>query len=272
MSLFKLTKQLEIDQLTDIAKILNLPIATNRVGKEKIQKEIQSSLISYTSSQLKEKAYMSQYVESCKTLKLWKECVQEIIENRPVKKENEDLKKSVINQLINLDSPTKLSCSDSMESLVRDILLLLWEESSKKEKQKFRDIVRKEMKGHSAKFTDKEFDRTIKELLLGRVGGALALAFPAVAGLMLQKLTQGFMAWIAINILGQKALQVTFFGFLSGPLSWGITAGTVGITTILSVLKFKRQRGKFRFIQAILSIYAYGYQNRFNRRRGEVTA
>jgi len=54
---------------------------------------------------------------------------------------------------------------------------------------------------------------------------------------------------------------------VAGPFGWAITAGALGISIVASGLKYRNERKKLEFVQSILSIYSYSYQNRFSKRR-----
>ena len=157
--------------------------------------------------------------------------------------------------------------SDEVVSIVRDILRLLWQESSKKEKRRFTEIINEDLEKHNQKFTEKQLDQSTLYLLMGGASGTIPVALPLISGIILQQLTKGFIAWFLLNVMGQKALLVAALGAATGPIGWGISMGAGSLGIVLSILKFKKTREKLRFIQAILSIYAYRYQNQFIHRR-----
>jgi hypothetical protein len=147
----------------------------------------------------------------------------------------------------------------------------LWQESSEKDRQKFVAVIKGDLESHKVKFTEEEINKTLQGLLLGSIGSAAPLIVPAISAVMLQRLTQGFMAWFAVTVLGQRAAQIAVLGALAGPWGWAISGGALGVGVITSALKYRGERKKLRFVQAILSIYAYRYQNRIRNRRKGVT-
>lgn len=266
MSLFKTINELYTDQLISTTEILNtipknIDSFTESYKKTILKRRIKSTLIDFFES-VKE----FDFNESYEILALWRDYALEILK-KEVKPENKDQKENVIKELKALDSRDSLNDSNQVMSVVRDILLLLWMESNQKQKAKFVDLVKEDLKKQNLEFTEEQLNQSIAYLLFGGAGGVVPFAVPLVAGVMLQKLTQGFIAWFLINVLGQKALQVAVLSTLAGPIGWGIAISTGGLSVALSILKFSSERKKLRFIQAILSIYAFYYQNQFNRRR-----
>ncbi len=89
---------------------------------------------------------------------------------------------------------------------------------------------------------------------------------PLISQLVLKRLTQGFIAWILISLLGQKAFQVAALGALAGPIGWAISGGLFGAGIFSSIVNYKNRKEEIEFVQAIFSIYSYRYQNRINRK------
>lgn len=268
MSLFSAINELHLDQLISVADILGVNKDKEYQSFNEFNKK--SHLIARVKYKLRE-FYASTKKEkplgSYKILILWKDCVLEILAKKKVKPENQSQKEEVIKDLKSLDSKDRLNDSDLMITTTRDILLLLWEESSDQQKSRFIDTVRKDLEGrHHRKFTEEELKSSIHYLLFGGVGGAIPFAVPLVAGVMLQQLTRGLMAWFLVNVMGQKAIQAAVLGALAGPIGWGIAIGTGGLSIALSLIKLSSEQEKLRFIQAILSIYAFCYQNKLNER------
>jgi hypothetical protein len=270
MSLFETINGLQVEQLASVAETLNIAkgkgydFFTETYKKTHLKKKIKSKLAEFYTSRQKVKP-----LESHEIIALWRDYILEILEKKKVKPENQIRKENAINDLKSLNSKARPDDSDSMISIVRDILLLLWEESSDKQKERFIDIVKKDLEKHNQKFTEEELRNSLSYLLFGGIGGAVPFAIPLAAGVMLQQLTRGFIAWFLINIMGQRALQVAVAGALAGPIGWGIAIGAGGLGIALSLLKFGSERDKLRFIQTILSIYAFSFQNKLNQRRKE---
>lgn len=267
MSLFGSVNELQLDQPVSVSETLGInkfkeyESFTEASKKTHLKKKIKSKFAEFYTSTKK-----AEHLESCEILAVWRDCILEILEKKKVKPENQPQKETVIKEVRSLNSREKLNDPDLMISVTRDILLLLWEESSDQQRSRFIDTVRQDLEKHHQKFTEEELKNSIYYLLFGGVGGAVPFAVPLVAGVMLQQLTRGFVAWFLINIMGQKALQVAVLGTLAGPIGLGIAVGAGGLSIALSLLKFSSEQEKLRFIQAILSVYAFCYQNKINQR------
>lgn len=268
MSLLETINGLQTDQLISVSNTLGIETSKKdgdvdkSSRKAKLKKDIKFRLVEFYRSKQE-----GEFHESYEILGLWKDYTLETFEKKKVKPENKARQKDVVDELKKLSSRDALNDSDRMVSIVRDILLLLWEESSKKEKEKFIDIVKKELEKHNLKFTEDQLNKSIHFLLMGGIGGVAPVAVPLVAGVMLQQLTKGFIGWLLVSVMGQKAIQVAVLGAMAGPVGWGIALGTGGLSIALSMLRFKSEQDKLRFVQAILSIYAYRYQNQVEQRR-----
>jgi len=267
MSLFAAINDLQLDQLRSVAEILGINKVQeyqsfNEINKKNhLNARIKTKLKEFYASE--KKAMPSQ---SHNILALWRDCVLEILVKKKVKPDNQAQKEDVIKDLKFLDSKDRLNDSDLMITVTRDILLLLWKESSDQQKSRFVDAVRKDLEGqYHRKFTEEEINNSIYYLLFGGIGGAIPFAVPLVAGVMLQQLTRGLMAWFLVNVMGQKAIQAAVLGALAGPIGWGIAIGTGGLSIALSLIKLSSEQEKLRFIQAILSVYAFCYQNKLNQ-------
>lgn len=274
MSLFRAINELQLDQLVSAAEMLGInkpkeyQFFTDFTKKNHLNGKIKTKLTDFYNS-----AKGSMPLESYEILALWRDYVLEILTKKKVKPENQSRKEDLIKDLRSLNSKNKLNDSDLMVTVARDIFLLLWEESSDQEKDKFVDTVRKDLEGrYHRKFTEQEINNSVYYLLFDGIGGAVPIAIPVIAGVMLQQLTRGFMAWLLINVMGQKALQVAVLGTLTGPIGWGIAIGG-GLSIALSLIKFGSEREKLHFIQAIFSVYTFRYQNKLNERgrKGQLT-
>ncbi len=134
---------MQVDQLTLASETLN--IAKNKHYKSfaenykrvHLKKKIKSKLTEFYTSRKKTKP-----LESYEILALWRDYVLDILEKKKVKPENQARKEETIKDLKSLNSQDMLDESDLRISITRDILLLLWEESSDKQKSRFIDIIR----------------------------------------------------------------------------------------------------------------------------------
>ncbi|MBD2107046.1 hypothetical protein [Nodosilinea sp. FACHB-13] len=268
MSLFEIVNELKTDQLVSVSNTLGIEKSkkdgdfTEAAKRTHLKRYIKLKLTEFYRFKQEGEFYGSYQI-----LALWRDYTLKIFKKKKVKPENKARQESIIDELERLTSRDDLNDSDRVVSIVRDILLLLWEESSKKEKEKFIDIVKKELEKHNLKFTEDQLKKSMHFLLVGGIGGVAPVAVPLVAGVMLQQLTKGFMGWLLVSVMGQKALQVAVLGAIAGPVGLGIALGTGGLSIALSILKFKRKQDKLRFVQAVLSIYAYRYQNQVEQRR-----
>lgn len=260
MGLLKTIYGLQDDQLKSVAKVLG--ISDGSFDRKQLRKNIIASLEDFY---IADKGY--EILEYSDILRRWRRLVYQVIEKRKFRSENKKRKQQVLQELSELSGKSALDCPDRVESVVRDILLLLWEESTNAEKQKFRDVVRQELDTHNVKFTEQEVDKAVRDLLMSSAGSALPFVIPVISRILLGHMTKGFMAWAAVNLLGQKALAAAAFGLLSGPVGWSLALGSLGVGAVTSGLKYRSERRKLGFIQAILSVYSYSYQNRFNQRR-----
>lgn len=259
MSLSKtIYNDLEHDQLKAIAKMVDIP---DHFSRKHLGVKIVDALRSYYKAIEGRETHKDDEI-----LSLWGTFVYEIIDQRKVRAENKKRKQQVLQEIIALYSQHRLDCHDRVESVVRDILLLLWEESTDAEKKKFRDVVRQDLNKHNVKFTEQEFSRATQGVLVGGTGSAIPILTAIVTGHMLNQMTVGFASWFAVTFLGQKALTIAALGLLSGPVAWGISLGALGVGTVASVTKYQCERRKLAFVQTILTIYSYSYQNRFKQR------
>lgn len=266
MDLYETVSTLEYSQLLSVSKTLGVP--RNYWGKATTVKHERILIRQSINSKLKEyykKRTDQKFCEPHEILSLWRDDTLLILKAKKFKPENQARKEVILKELKQLH--TRAYDSDLMVSVVRDILLLLWQEANKKEKEKFLNIVKKELDKHHLKFTEKELNDSFSFLLMGGVGGAVPIAVPIVASVMLQQFTKGFIAWFAINVMGRKAAQVALLGWVSGPVGWAIAVGTGGLSAVWFAIRFKDEQDKLRFIQAILSIYAFRYQDQLNKRR-----
>jgi hypothetical protein len=250
---------LDVEQLSSVAQKLGVSPRKSTVedseasSKSLLAHNIKSTLIAFYNAQSEQGFH-----ESYEILALWRDYTFEIIDKKKVKVKNQDLKDGILKELKGLSSRDILNDSDQIVSIVRDILALLWQESSEKEKRRFTDIINEDLEEHNQKFTEKQLNQSMIYLLMGGAGGAVPVALPLVSGIMLQQLTKVFI------------IRAMVLGAVTGPIGWGISMGAGGLSMVLATLKFKKTREKLRFIQAILSMYSYRYQNQLKTRRQEI--
>ncbi|MBD2076856.1 hypothetical protein H6F86_23810 [Phormidium sp. FACHB-592] len=104
--------------------------------------------------------------------------------------------------------------------------------------------------------------------MIGGVG-LPAIALPIASGIILQQLTQGFMAWIVIHLLavaGIKPLEIIVLGFFAGPVGWAIAGAGILTSIGFAASKFNDKKKEILFLETIFSIYSCRYQNRLQAR------
>lgn len=262
MSLQHVIDSLTQDQLRGIAT--DLGVANDCFDKRILGQRIIGQLKLLYRDQLEEDIRKHEDV-----LILWRDLVYKVIDQRKCKSENNKAKYQVLRSLQNLQSLQNFDNADSMESVCRDILFLLWQESSDAEKQKFRTVVREELDKHKVKFTEREFNNAIQSSFMGGAGGVLPIIVPIISSVMLQQMTKGLLGWFTVGVLGKHAMAASVLGTLAGPVGWGLAVGSLGVGLATSTWKYQAEMKKIKFSQATLSIYSYSYQNNFNKRRGD---
>lgn len=270
MTLFTILDNLNEKQLDSIRETLNIKPASIRLDSDfanfelaesgrQIRKSIRVKLIGFYKSRKKENIDTS-----FRIVALWRDYIHELIKNKRVPNHLKGSKQDILDELDELHSKESLNDDDRVEDLVRDILLLLWKSSNPKEQDRFIKTIRQDLDNHAITLTDEEIKKILIDMLLGTVGSTVPLAIPIVASVMLQRLTQGFIAWILISLLGQKAIQVAALSALAGPIGWTISGGLFAAGVITSAVNYAIKKEDIEFIQAIFSIYSYRFQNRIS--------
>jgi len=260
MTLFTVLEELNSQQLQSIREILNIKknSKSDLIENDKqTRKRIRSKLIEFYNSRKNEDVYTS-----FKIVTLWRDYVHELLKSKKVPSHLENDKQNILAELDRLRSKKFLNDDDFIEDIVRDILLLIWKSSNPREQDRFITAIRQELDNHAAFLTDEEIKKILNNMLLGSVGSAVPLVMPIIARLMLQRLTQGFVAWILISLLGQKAVQVAALGALAGPIGWAVSGGLFAAGVITSAVNYAIKKEDIEFIQSIFSIYSYRFQNR----------
>lgn len=272
MTLFTVLEELNSQQLNSIRDILNIKPVFVELDSDFIEfkhvvtenskqtrKRIRSKFIAFYKSRKKEDVDTS-----FRIVALWRDYVYELLEKRKVSETLKKEKQNILDELDRLRPKESLDNDDFIEDIVRDILLLIWKSSNPKEQDRFIKAIREELDDHAASLTDEEIKKILADMLLGSVGSAVPFAVPIIARVMLQRLTQGFIAWILISLLGQKAFQVAALGALAGPLGWVVSGGLFVAGVASSAVTYAIKKEDIEFIQAIFSIYSYRFQNRIS--------
>lgn len=272
MTLFTILNELNSQQLIFIQKTLNIKntsieFESNSTkfkydlveNNKQVRQRIRFKLIEFYKSRKKENIDTS-----FRIVALWRDYIYELLEKKKVPEHLKGDKQEILEKLNSLRSKEVLNDDDSIEDIVRDILLLLWKSSNPKEQDRFIKSIRQELNDHAASLTDEEIKKILNDMLIGSVGSAVPFVVPIIARVMLQRLTQGFIAWILISLLGQKAFQVAALGAMAGPVGWLVSGGLFATGVITSAINYALKKEEIEFIQAIFSIYSYRFQNRIS--------
>ena len=272
MTLLTILKELNNQQLNSVREILNIKSDSIKLDSDlvvfnfdieetnqQIRKKIKDKLREFYKSRKKEDADTS-----FRIVALWRDYVYELLKNKKISGHLASEKQNILDELNGLRSIRSLNDDDAIEDIVRDILLLIWKSSNPKEQDRFIKAIRQELDSHAAFLTDEEIKKILSDMLLGSVGSAVPFVVPIIARVMLQRLTQGFIAWIFISLLGQKAFQVAALGALAGPVGWAVSGGLAVAGVISSAVNYAIKKEDIEFIQAVFSIYSYRFQNRIS--------
>jgi hypothetical protein len=255
MGLYSTLKSLTSEQLSLIAKQV-FGSKADSMSNWALSIEIQSYLNKYAKKELKK-----ENISESDIIYLWKKYLLEILVKKSVEQKLQKEKDEITNSLKSINySDSDLDLQ--LEDVIRDILILLYKTLSDKEQKKLIDVLKNDLKEHNIKFTNKDIENILLSNGLIGIAGLPLVIIPIVANVMLQRLTQGFMAWIFINILGEKALEVAVLGFIAGPIGWSITIGLTILGGGFAFFKYQQEKDKITFIQTIFSIYSYSYCNR----------
>jgi hypothetical protein len=270
MTLFTVLEELNSQQLNSIRDILNIKANAIRLDSsfayfeleepdKFIRKNIRAKLVKFYNSRKNEDINTSFRIVS-----LWRDYIYELIQNKKVPANLKKDKQDILDRLDKMRHRKDLDDDNKVEDLVRDILLLLWRSSNPKEQDRFIKAIRQDLDNHAITLTNEEIKKILTDMLLGAAGSAVPLAIPIIASVMLQRLTQGFIAWILISLLGQKAFQVAALGALAGPIGWVVSGGLFAAGAITAAVSYAIKKEDIEFIQAIFSIYSYRFQNRIS--------
>jgi hypothetical protein len=258
---------LKIDQIQFIYKKIFGSDSTFKSSSKMVNK-IYDKLRDYSQNQLKndpQKSSQQITAIDIEMLSLWKQYILNVITKKKVKEELQEEKNQINISLMSL-SVNAQEVDTQVEEICRNILVLLYKSLSDQERGKFIDTLKKELEDLNVKLSKEDFEKILfGNSLLGAVGLPLVI-IPIIANTMLKRLTQGFMGWLLVEILGQQAAQKSVLAFLAGPIGWAINIFLILGTAGFAFFKYQSEKKKLNFIQTIFSIYSYSYFNhRFNK-------
>jgi serine/threonine protein kinase len=184
---------------------------------------------------------------------LWKESLLEIIQKLNVSQHYQKEKDLVISNLKSLRNDCQLK--ENIQTLTKEFFGLLYDSFNEKEKDDFLEKIVEDLQNNKVKVNKEELKKAgLKGILFG-AAGLPALLIPVVSKIMLQKMTQGLLAWIMINILGKEAVKRAALGFLGGPIGLVLSIALTAGTGLAAFSQYKKEEQKAKFIQSILAVY-----------------
>jgi serine/threonine protein kinase len=228
----------------------------NSITSNKLNDEIYKYFTDYTKKQMKKS-----YVTDWDIILFWRDHILVFIEKLKLPNQFQKDKDDVIKKLKQLQNDYKLT--DNLEKITQDIFSLFYETLTEKEKEKLWEQIEKELKEKGFKFNKNEYKKAgFKGFAYGAAGIPFFFIF-LIARILLQKMTQGILAWILVTILGRQAFKRVALGFLSGPFGIAIGVALGGGAIITGVSQYKKEIKKAKFIEGILSVYFLSFYVKF---------
>lgn len=174
--------------------------------------------------------------------------------------------------LATLDEVCSDTCSSTrrdelVEAANRELLSIFLSSLSDDEVKDLANIMARDATEAGISVTKGFLNRARLESLAMGSSGAIALVGPVVAGIVYQRLTQGFVTWLLINIFGSQSAKVRIAAALAGPLGWSLSAATLAFTIFAAIKRFQDIQGQVMLTQAIFLIYLFRFLNRPLRQR-----
>jgi serine/threonine protein kinase len=186
---------------------------------------------------------------------LWRNYLENIVNKSQVPEKIEQEKESLLKDMRDIRNNAILA--ETLKNVSQSVILLFYDALKENEKDKLWEQVEKELRAKNfAIGKEKLKNAGLKNIFMGSVG-LPGLLIPIIAQILLQKMTQGILAWILINILGQQAFKRAALGFLAGPAGFVIGGGLAVISIGFGVASYNYEKDKAKFVQAILSIYFF---------------
>lgn len=187
---------------------------------------------------------------------VWLQEMIRIVKQMSVPKEYNLRKKLIIAQLDSLkDLPEDAQKRENLETIVKDILSLLFEAMNPKDKSKFVAKVIEEAKRQLPQFIAEIETVTLEKLILEEITDLPSVVTSCLSSIIIERLSQGFL----VHILSEVGLQPvrSFISVLAGPLDWGLVILETLGSGVSAVSKYRQSRKKVLFIQTIFSVYSY---------------
>jgi serine/threonine protein kinase len=228
----------------------------NSITYDKLNDEIYKYFTDYTKKQIKKT-----HVTDWDIILLWRDYILVFIEKLKLPNQFQKDKNDVIKKLKQLQDDSKLT--DNLEKITQDIFSLFYETLTEKEKEKLWEQIEKELKEKGFEFNKNKYKKAgFKGFAYGAAGIPFFFIF-LIARILLQKMTQGILAWILVTILGRQAFKRAALGFLSGPFGIAIGVALGGGAIITGVSQYKKEIKKAKFIEGILSVYFLSFYIKF---------
>ncbi|MCT7951865.1 serine/threonine protein kinase [Ancylothrix sp. C2] len=234
-------------------KNLLFRIDVDAMTGQEVTEKIYETLRKFTILELEKAAVTEKQI-----LSVWQKHTIQIVEQMDVPQEWEEKKERVIGQLETLHQiPENTQKQAQLEIIAKEILEILFESMSEKEKTTFSEKVVEEAEKQNVKIAKNQLTPAkIKALLGGGATGLRSAAEPVVRKIIIERLSQGFLIPILATAIGIQ--QFRNWGIiLAGPLGWGLVILTALGSGVSAVGKYRKERKKVLFIQTLFSIYTY---------------
>lgn len=209
-------------------------------------------------------------VNNSEILESWKDSILPLLLKQKVTPEVKLIRDKLVSELALVGSivTDDVQLDEKLEAICRNMLYFLFESLNKKEKEDFLTKVKTETaKKYEIELTKDQLNQAVIEALLTGAAGIPVMAAPAIAGIAVGYLANGWLLWLLTSFLGFFGINVAgiagILTAIAGPIGWGVAGGAVVAGGLLAGLKYQGQRKEIIFVQSIFSIYSYKYQNSF---------
>ncbi|HEY9811118.1 MAG TPA: serine/threonine-protein kinase [Halomicronema sp.] len=234
-------------------KNLLFRIDVDAMTSQEVTEKIYETLRKFTILELEKPTVTEKQI-----LSVWQKHTIQIIEQMDVPEQWEEKKEKVISELESLQQiPDNIQKQSKLETIAKEILEILFESMSEKEKIIFAERVIEETEKQNLQIgKDQLTPAKIKALLGGGATGLRSVAEPVVRKIIIERLSQGFLIPILATAIGIQ--QFRNWGIiLAGPLGWGLVILAALGSGVSAVAKYRKERKKVLFIQTLFSIYSY---------------
>lgn len=234
-------------------KNLLFRIDIDGMTSQQVTEKIYETLRKFTCLELEKAAVTERQIFS-----VWQKHTIQILDQMDVPEEWEEKKERVIGELETLPQTTEnIQKQAKLEIIAKEILELLFESMSEKEKTTFAEKVVEEAEKQNFQIGKNNLTPAkIKALLGGGATGLRSGTEPVVRKIIIERLSQGFLIPILTTAIGIQ--QFRNWGIiLAGPLGWGLVILAALGSGVSAVAKYRKERKKVLFIQTVFSIYSY---------------